>query len=143
MFDGRYQPIEFDGRTAVRVTSAGQFNGIGENDDAYPSIPLVAAYRDSAGATLLAYWLPWQPQEYTPKPATITLRVPGAHFTEPVLVNLLDGSVHTLPAPQQAGADTVFDGLPLFDFPLVIVERTQAAFGPQRSTPGNDAIPQL
>lgn len=143
VFDGRYQPIEFDGRTAVRVTSAGQFNGIGENDDAYPSIPLVAAYRDSAGATLLAYWLPWQPQEYTPKPATITLRVPGAHFTEPVLVNLLDGSVHTLPAPQQAGADTVFDGLPLFDFPLVIVERTQAAFGPQRSTPGNDAIPQL
>jgi len=143
VMDGRYQPIDFDGRNAVTVTAPGQFAGIGEADDAYPSIPLVAAYRDAAGATLLAYWLPWQPQEYTPKPASITLRVPGAHFTEPVLVNLLDGSVHVLEAPREEKGAAVFSGLPLFDFPLVIVERANATWSPRRSTPVNDAIPQF
>ncbi|MDI1319115.1 MAG: hypothetical protein PSW75_02835 [bacterium] len=143
LMDGRYQPVDFDGRKAVTVTAPGQFAGIGGADDAYPSIPLVAAYRNAAGATLLAYWLPWQPQEYTPRPATITLRVPGAHFTEPVLVNLLDGSVHALATPRDENGMAIFTGLPLFDFPLVISERAQTALSPQRSTPGNDAIPQL
>ena len=111
--------------------------------DAYPSIPLVAAYRATSGAALLAYWLPWQPQDYTPTPARIALRAPGLAFKEPVLVNLLDGSVHPLPAPKDENGTVVFADLPLFDFPLVIVERAEIAFATVRATPDRDALPNF
>ena len=87
--------------------------------------------------------LPWQPQEYTPKPARIELRAPGLAFKEPVLVNLLDGSVHSLPAPKNENGAVVFTNLPLFDFPLVIAESAEVAFVAKRTTPENDAIPRL
>lgn len=142
-FDARYAPVEFTTKPVVTVRDQGQFSGIGENDDAYPSIPLVAGYRTAGGASLVAYWLPWQPQEYTPKPARISLRVPGAKFTAPVLVNLLDGSVHSLPPPRDEYDAAVFADLPLFDFPLVIAERTEVSVGASRLTPAHDAIPTL
>lgn len=141
LMDDRYVPVDFASKPVVTVSAQGQFAGVGAADDAYPSVPLVAGYRTSTGAGLIAYWVPWQPQEYTPKPATITLRVPGLAFKEPVLVNLLDGSVHALSRPQQAGGDTIFTAVPLFDFPLVIVERSEAGLNPQRSTPAHEAIP--
>ena len=61
--DARYQPIDVDGRSAIRVTAQGQFAGIGEADDAYPSVPLLAEYKTAGGAPLVVYWLPWQPQD--------------------------------------------------------------------------------
>lgn len=143
LFDARYAPVEFATKPVVTVRNQGQFTGVGENDDAYPSVPLVAGYRTAAGASLVAYWLPWQPQEYTPKPARISLRVPGAKFTAPVLVNLLDGSVQALPAPRDENGAAVFADLPLFDFPLVIAERAEVALGASRITPAHDAIPTL
>jgi len=143
VLDGRYRPIEFDGRNAVRVTAQGQFAGIGEHDDAYPSVPLVAAFRAGNGAALIAYWLPWQPQEYTPKPARISLRAPGIAYKEPVLINLLDGSVHPLPAPRTENNAAVFDNLPLFDFPLIIVERVEIKLATASVVPANEAIPRL
>ena len=143
LFDARYAPVEFATKPVVTVRSQGQFSGVGENDDAYPSVPLVAGYRTAAGATLVAYWLPWQPQEYTPKPAHVSLRLPGAKFVAPVLVNLLDGSVHALPAPRDESGVAVFADLPLFDFPLVIAERAEVSFGAVRTTPVQEAIPIL
>ncbi len=143
VFDGRYLPVDFDGRTAVRVLSPGQFNGIGESDDAYPSIPLVAAYRAKDGAALVAYWLPWQPQEYTPRPARIELRGAGLSFEEPVIVNPLDGSVRTLQPPRVEAGAVIFSDLPLFDFPLVIVERGEIKFSTTRTTPDGEAVPQF
>ena len=143
LMDGRYQPTQFSTKPVVTVRDQGQFAGIGEADDAYPSVPLVAGYRTAGSATLVAYWLPWQPQEYTPKPARITLRIPGAKFTAPVLVNLLDGSVHALPAPRNEDGAAVFADVPLFDFPLVIAERAEVSLRAQRATPANDAVPPL
>jgi hypothetical protein len=143
LMDGRYRPVDFDGRGAARVTAQGQFAGVGEHDDAYPSVPLVAAFRATHGAALLAYWVPWQPQEYTPKPARIELRAGSLAFKDPVLVNPLDGSVRTLPAPRREGDVTVFADLPMFDFPLVIVERAGINFSAESATPANDAIPQF
>lgn len=126
---------------SLAVTQAGQFFGIGENDDAYPSVPLIATYRKASGAPLIAYWLPWQPQEYTPRPARIELRLPPSlGFRDPVLINLLDGSVRALPAPS---ADGILRDLPLFDFPLIVAERTEISWGTQRHTPVHDAIPGL
>jgi hypothetical protein len=121
--------------------SQGQFFGVGVYDDAYPSIPLVAAYHSKQGHPLLAYWVPWQPQEYTPKPARINLRVIGSKFNSPVLVNLLDGSVQSITTMHDENGVTVFNDLPLLDFPLVIAERSEVLLSANRSTPLNDAIP--
>ena len=143
LMDGRYAPFDFATKPVVTVRDQGQFSGVGDADDAYPSVPLVAGYRTAGGTVLIAYWLPWQPQEYTPKPARITLRVPGAIFTAPVLVNLLSGEVQSLPAPAHAGTEAVFADLPLFDFPLVIAERPEVGLTAQRATPAHDAIPQF
>jgi len=143
LFDARYRPVEFATKPVVTVRDPGQFSGVGDADDAYPSVPLVTGYRTAQGASLVAYWLPWQPQEYTPKPARISLQVPGVKFTAPVLVNLLDGSVQTLPMPRDENGVAVFADLPLFDFPVVIAERTEIALSAARSTPLHDAIPGL
>lgn len=142
LMDGRYERAELNNRTAVRVTAQGQFAGVGEHDDAYPSIPLTAAYRTTGGAALVAYWLPWQPQEYTPKPARITLHLPATlALREPVLVNLLDGSVHSLPAPRREGGDCVLPDLPMFDFPVVVAERAEVRVQPGPSAPTYDTTP--
>ena len=143
LVDGRYAPVEFATRPVITVREQGQFAGVGDADDAYPSVPLVAGYRTARGAALVAYWLPWQPQEYTPRPARISLRVAGLAFKDPVLVNLLDGSVHALPLPKIDQNGSVFENVPMFDFPLVIVERTETIIGEMRTTPAHEAIPQF
>jgi len=143
LFDSRYAPFDFPTKPVVTVSDQGQFSGVGEADDAYPSIPLVAGYRTARGASLLAYWLPWQPQEFTPRPARVTLRVSGLGFTAPVLVNLLSGEVTALPAPLAEGGDTLLRDVPLFDFPLMIAERAEVTLGTGRTTPAHEAIPPL
>lgn len=144
LFDGRYRRAELNNRRAIRVVSQGQFSGIGEIDDAYPSVPLTAAYRAKVGDALVAYWLPWQPQEYTPDPARIELRLSAElRFRQPVLVNLLDGSVHDLPAPATDGAEQVLRGLPLYDFPLVIAERSAVTLQEASATPAHEALRTL
>ena len=72
----------------------------------------------------------------------IALRLPATFaFREPVLVNLLDGSVQALPAPRREGGETVFTDLPMFDFPLVVAERGQLRVAAERSAPVYDTTP--
>lgn len=141
VIDGSYAPIPVAERPTVSVRSEGQFRGIAI-DDAYPSVPLTAAYRRADGALIVAYWLPWQPQEYTPRPATVDVTVRGRHFAEPVLINLLDGSVHAV-SSRRSGADTVLTGVPLLDFPLVIAERSGLTLVPAPTAPIDEAVPRL
>ncbi len=144
LIDARHVPVEIGARTALRVTAAGQFAGIGAHDDAYPSQPLVVAYRTAAGATLVAWWLPWHPQEYILRPAQIALSLPVEwELAEPVLVNLLDGSVHAVPRPRRAtgGASWVFASLPLYDFPLVLADRADVPLVASPTSPPDDAVP--
>lgn len=141
VMDGSYQPLPVEQRPSLSVTADGQFQGI-MNDDAYPSVPLSAVYRRPDSTLLVAYWLPWQPQEYTPRPATVTVRVTG-RFTDPVLVNPLDGAVYRTPAATVEGDTTVLAGLPLFDFPLLIVERAAVLLSPLPVTAAHEAIPAL
>jgi hypothetical protein len=143
LMDGRYAPVEWPTRPKITVRDQGQFAGVGEADDAYPSIPLVAGFRTAKGSSLLAYWLPWQPQEYTPHPARVALTVTGMSFTEPVLVNLLSGEVRTLPVPARIAGGVRFEDLPLGDYPVIIAERGELELSLTRSTPVHDAIPQL
>ena len=117
--DARYAKADLD--YAFTVQDSGSFHGIGKDEDAFPSVPLLASFR-SADATLLAVWLPWIPQETISEFATVSLEV-SAGFTDPVLLDLLTGQVYALAGYRSEGGSTRFDKLPLADYPLVIAER--------------------
>ena len=70
VFDGRYARAEVTSK--VTVEDPGVFFGIGEDDDAFPSKPLVASFKTKDNHYLLAYWLPWHAQEII-REATISL----------------------------------------------------------------------
>ncbi len=119
--DSSYSRIDPEYR--FRVTSAGQFHGIGEFEDVFPSVPLLASYR-SDDAAFLAYWLPWLPQEAISKFATVSLRV-RVGFRDPVLLDFISGSVYGLTEYKSSAAKSEFRNLPLADYPLAIVERSK------------------
>lgn len=60
-----------------------------------------------------------------------------------MLVNPLDGAVRSLPAPRREGEAPVLAGLPMFDFPLLIVERAELGLASARATPEHAGIPRL
>ena len=121
--DARYQKEELV--YAFDVQDAGSFHGIGKYEDAFPSVPLLASFR-SVGGTLLAIWLPWIPQETVSEFARVSLDVETA-FSEPVLLDLLNGDVYALADFESDGRKTRFGNLPLADYPFVIVERSEIA----------------
>ena len=57
-----YKPNVVDYK--IEVVDQGIFYGIGEEDDAFPSVPLLASFSDEEGNNLLAWWLPWNAQEF-------------------------------------------------------------------------------
>jgi hypothetical protein len=123
VMDSRYQNDEPEYR--FEVSNPGSFSGIGEYDDAFPSVPLLAAFR-SNDAALLAFWLPWILQETIAEFATVSLDV-RMEFKAPVLLDLLTGNVYTLDDFQNAVGSSRFGRLPLADYPLVISERSEIA----------------
>jgi hypothetical protein len=122
VMDGRYTPVE--AKHQITIRDVGVFSGIGPDDDAFPSVPLVAAYSTQNGKNLVAYWLPWHPQEII-RTATIDLRLKNLVFRDPVLVDLLDGTVHMIRGVPNAEGGMVFSSVPLADYPFVIVERDE------------------
>ena len=121
VIDSRYQRDEPEYR--FDVSSPGSFYGIGEYEDAFPSVPLLAAFR-SEDAGFLAFWLPWIPQETISDFATVSLDV-RSEFKDPVLLDLLQGNIYALPDFQSSAGNARFGGLPLADYPLVIAERNE------------------
>ena len=119
--DARYRRIDPEYR--FRVTDAGHFYGIGEYEDAFPSVPLLASYQ-SDQAAFIAYWLPWFPQENVAKYATVSLDV-MAGYKEPVLVDLLTGNVYAVQEFETSSGKTTFGKLPLADYPMAIAERSE------------------
>jgi len=122
VFDGRYKAKPT--RTTVEIIDAGSFYGIGKEDDAFPSIPLVSTFQATTGSWMAAYWLPWHPQELIEK-ATVDLRVMGVAYADPVLVDLLDGNAYTIQMSAGADGTIVFHDIPLVDYPLLIIERSE------------------
>jgi hypothetical protein len=117
--DSRYRRI--DPGYKFKVSDPGHFYGIGEYEDAFPSVPLLASYRSDESA-FLAYWLPWFPQETVAKFATVSLEVQTA-FSDPVLLDLVSGNVFDLDSVETGSGSTLFGHLPLADYPLAIAER--------------------
>jgi len=112
----------------VDILNEGIFYGIGPEDDTFPSIPLVVSFRDENGKDMVAWWLPWNAQEYVPIPATVKLTLEGVHFAEPVLVNLLTGYIYEAGSYVEENGSVVFQNLPLTDYPLVLVDKKHINF---------------
>jgi hypothetical protein len=121
VMDSRYKKDEPEYQ--IQVKDPGSFFGIGEHEDAFPSVPLLASFK-STDAALLAIWLPWIPQETISEYATVSLEV-RSEFKDPVLLDLLAGDVYALEDFQSSGGKSRFGSLPLADFPLVIAERSE------------------
>jgi polysaccharide biosynthesis protein PslG len=122
VFDGRYKVNKIQSNTSI--IDAGIFHGIGKEDDAFPSIPLVSTFKSEKNNWLIAYWLPWHPQEII-SDAEIDLSLTGAAFKNPVLVDLLDGKVFSLNNYQKKQDRIIFRNIPMADYPYIIVERDQ------------------
>ncbi len=106
----------------IQVLDQGMFYGIGSEDDAFPSVPLVAGFVTDQEHYLLAYWLPWHPQEYTPDHARINLTVKNFKFQKPVRIDLITGEVYKINDFESTENQTVFKGIPLTDYPFIIAE---------------------
>jgi hypothetical protein len=119
--DSRFRKEEADYR--FEVANPGSFQGIGEYEDAFPSVPLLATYK-SSDAALLAFWLPWIPQETISEFASVALEV-GSEFKDPVLLDLLTGNAYAVDDYQSTDGKTRFGSLPLADYPLIISERDE------------------
>jgi len=147
VFDGRYAPAKV--RHTVSVLDPGVFYGVGPEDDAFPSTPLVAAFAAKSGARLVAWWVPWQPQELV-RPARIDLKLEGVRFDEPVYVDLLTGAVRAADVQPDGAGGSVVRGAPMLDYPMVLAERrevgrlregTEAAVAAGAATDGVGAAP--
>ena len=126
VMDSRYKKDESEFQ--FRIKDPGSFFGIGEHEDAFPSVPLLATFR-STDAVLLAFWLPWIPQETIAEFATVSLDV-RSEFNDPVLLDLLAGNVYVLEDFQSSGGKSRFGSLPLADYPLLISERSEVVLLP-------------
>lgn len=121
LMDDRYAvfPVPFE----IMVEDQGVFYGVGEEDDAFPSVPLLASFKTDDNKALIAYWLPWNAQENISRPAEIRMTVRNLEFADPVLVDLLSGRVMEISEVRRSERDIVFSGLPLLDYPFCVVER--------------------
>lgn len=112
----------------VDIIDQGIFYGIGKEDDTFPSIPLVTAFSDNNGNNLLAWWLPWNAQEFIPKPAIVNLSLEGIQFSDPVLIDLMTGDVFEIDNYSKEGQNCSFSQIALTDYPLLVVERNSIKF---------------
>lgn len=107
----------------TEISDEGIFYGIGPEDDAFPSIPLVTFFKNEKGNSLVSWWLPWNAQEYLPKLATINLTIENLQLKNPVMVDLISGQVYSVNDIKFLNGTTTLKGLPLADYPIVICEK--------------------
>ena len=108
----------------IEVVDEGVFYGIGNYEDAYPSVPLATSYKTENNQSLIAYWLPWNPQEDITAFAKINLTLNDIYFENPVLINLLNGNIFEIENSSQNENISTFGNLPLSDSPFLIAEKS-------------------
>ena len=110
--DSSWKPVS--GKAAIEVVNPGTFYGIGPHEDRFPCVPWqLGLERD--GVPMLAYWLPWRPQEIV-RPATVRITRPDHAWTRPVCVDLLSGAV------TEAKAIGKEVEAPMADYPMIVTE---------------------
>lgn len=107
----------------IKVLDSGVFYGIGDEDDAFPSVPLVASFKTKKDRAFVAYWLPWNAQEDILNAAKINISLKDINLNEPVLLDLLSGAVYSMETFDRFENGIQFSDLPLLDYPLCIAER--------------------
>lgn len=124
LIDDRLEPIDAIGnagpnkptQAAFKIVEAGSFG------DARPeTIRSYALAEKTTGATVLVYWLA-VPMQTESAAGRIRISLPGDAILQPVLVDLLDGRVYAVNAVEREG-QTVFEGLPVADSPVVLCSR--------------------
>lgn len=104
------------------MAKEGSFYGARADD-----VHLAAWSSGAPGTQMVAYWLPWRMQEFE-QTARVELRLRDASFEDPVLVDLLNGSVYALESKK------TFSTLPLADYPMVIAERDAVPLRPEEDS---------
>ena len=107
---------------AFEITDEGDFYGISE-DDAFPSVPLLASFADSSGNHLVAYWLPWNMQENLINTAKISITLHNLSFKSPVCIDPMSGKVYPVNMIKKDN-HCIISMAPLTDFPLIIAEQS-------------------
>ena len=121
IWDNTYKPAHTS--YTFDIIDQGIFYGI-KWDDAFPSVPLLASFKNSEDKNLIAWWLPWAMSEYLPEFARISLTLNGMTFNDPVMIDLIEGTVFACKDFEETETGIVFRNLPLTDFPLVICDRS-------------------
>lgn len=111
-------PVEY----SIEIVDEGIFYGISE-DDAFPSVALVTTFTDDEGNNLVAWWLPWNMQEYIPELAKINISLPGINFEDPVLLDPLNGEVFEMEI-KKTDSGCLLSEIVLADYPLIMVEKS-------------------
>jgi hypothetical protein len=128
--DGSWQRAQ--DQVEIEVIHPGTFYGIGPHEDRFPCVPWqVTIKRD--GVPMLAYWLPWRPQEIV-QPATVRVDWPDVSWRAPVCVDLLTG---------QVSEARIIEGtveVPLADYPMVLTERQALDLAEDPQQPSYDEI---
>jgi hypothetical protein len=88
----------------------------------------VSTFKTSDGKSMVAWWLPWHPQEII-REGSITLTVSSMAFKNPVLIDLLDGEVYSVEMKKSDDGSSSFINVPLADYPFVIAERGEIEVG--------------
>ncbi len=117
---------------SIEVLDPGIFYGIGAHEHRFPCTPWQIAMRKN-GVPMLAYWLPWQPQEII-KPATVRIALSDVSWKEPVCVDLLSGEVH------EAAMNGSEIEAPLADYPMILTEHSLLDLADKPQQPSYDEI---
>lgn len=82
--------------------------------------------RQPGGGQVVAYWFNDAPPAEVNGVNFIDLTLPKGRFTDPVVVDLRTGAVHSLPTVSwsQDEHGAVFRGLPVYDSPLLLAEKS-------------------
>jgi len=113
LLDDRFEPVAATQPFGFEITASGSLTA--------PKTELIKTYQlkhKLSGQPALVYWL-GVPMATRFQPARVTLTWPGAELAQPVLVDLLDGGVYTIPHEIRP-APLRIENLPLADSPLVV-----------------------
>ena len=95
----------------------------------------MAAWRKKqSGAVVAAVWQKDAPPRESNATTPTDLAIEGVTFTEPVLADLLTGSVFAIPRDRwsRQGEAVTFKQLPLYDSPVLIAEKAALAIQSER-----------
>lgn len=128
--DSSCKPV--DEKADIEVLDPGIFYGIGSHESRFPCVPWQLAMRKN-GKPMLAYWLPWRPQEII-KLATVRVGWQGVSWNEPVCLDLMTGEVREA-ALKGSELEVSFA-----DYPMVVTELSVLELASKSQQPGYDEI---